>query len=30
MLDKNGDRVGPLGDQWNPQKGRKGRVMWLF
>jgi hypothetical protein len=23
-------RLGGAGDQWNPQKGRAGRVLWLF
>jgi hypothetical protein len=24
------DRAGHVGDQWNTQKGRAGRVLWLF
>jgi hypothetical protein len=24
------DRVGQVGGQWNTQKGRAGRVLWLF
>jgi hypothetical protein len=24
------DQVGPVGDQWNTQKGRARRVLWLF
>jgi hypothetical protein len=24
------DRAGQVGDQWNTQKGRAGRVLWLF